>query len=153
MKDQEEIGGEFHRLFLSLEGDWALERIYSDGSLFSGIATFQTISSREYSVVEEGQLMLQSDQQKYIANRNWRWQLLNENQLLIAYPVEQDGSEYHKLQFEDSNGVWLSKGEHLCGKDTYFGEYEFSKVRLIVKHQIVGPKKDYGFKSVFSKPN
>lgn len=100
MKDVLKIGGEFHRLFLSLKGEWKLLREYSNGSKFEGAVFFDYVDEHIFSVKEDGNLSISENASPMSAQREWQWQLTGDADIEISYPAIAGGALYHALNLK-----------------------------------------------------
>jgi hypothetical protein len=62
------------------------------------------------------------------------------------------GMEFQRVKLEPGeDGAWVGSGEHLCGADHYRTEYRFGDGRLVVRHTVRGPRKDYVIRTVYAR--
>lgn len=148
---EDRLGGEFHRLFLSLEGSWDLVRKYSNDAIFKGKTIFTSTSELEFSVHEKGELKISNSDGVMQAERRWVWKLANPGKVNISYPPEVGCKLYHALKFERCGNVWEADDLHHCQPDTYFGRYKLERNSIKIFHEVKGPKKDYSFNAVYKR--
>lgn len=142
--------GTFARLFAELAGEWRLEKIFSDGSAFSGRARFDPSGRNAHSMSETGLLKL-PDGNSLSASRQWDWFLDEHGSLAIAYPADQGGAIYHRFMPIAGEGVFAGSASHLCAADTYQADYRFEEGVIVIDHRVRGPKKDYAIRAVMRR--
>lgn len=154
-------------IFEGLSGDWTLTRnltselpAYPTGD-FIGIASFRARPSTdsnfdfEYLYVEEGQFTTQQGATLAATRRYvYRYQRRTD-QISVWFVMPEDGETvdylFHVLDFPSTapTADKISLGaHHLCSKDNYWVEYDFTHQklnlhRLKVKYTVKGPNKDY----------
>lgn len=144
------LAGSFARLFLGLSGEWRLEKIFSDGSAFSGRAVFVPAGGNAYALTEEGVLALAGGN-RLAASRAWTWYLARDGSLAIAYPADQGGTLYHSFKPQSGEGSWAGMASHSCAADLYEAAYAFAQDRITISHRVTGPRKDYRIEAVMRR--
>ena len=154
-------------IFEGLNGSWNLIRhltselpVYPTG-IFRGIASFRARVSTdsdfdfEYLYVEEGQFTTQQGATLAATRRYvYRYQRRTD-QISVWFVIPEDGETvdylFHVLDFPTTAPMAETinlLAYHLCRKDNYWVEYEFTHRnlnlhRLRVKYTVKGPNKDY----------
>lgn len=144
------LAGPFARLFHGLSGEWRIEKIFSDGSAFSGRALFVPAGGNAHSMMEEGVLALAGGN-RLAASRSWTWRLKEDGSLVIAYPVDQGGKLYHSFIPQGGEGSWAGTASHSCAADLYEAAYAFAQDRITISHRVTGPRKDYRIEAVMRR--
>lgn len=161
--------------FTALEGEWVLKRtiesalpLYPSGA-FKGIAVFQRRmpSDQEYDMeylyVEEGEFTTKQGV-SFSGSRRYVYRYQASTDAITAWFVNIDDKIsvdylFHDLDFQQSNigvtqlegcetGSSAAKGYHLCGKDDYWVEYNFTFVGATIRkwnlqYNVKGPEKNY----------
>ncbi|MFZ1814904.1 MAG: DUF6314 family protein [Rhizobiaceae bacterium] len=134
--------------FGSLAGKWLIERQISDGSHFSGEGQFNAQGEDSFVLSEQGALVL-PDAKVLKASRTWVWSRTEPMGLDIHYPGDRGAGLYHRLVLKHHGALLVGTGHHVCGADTYTGEYRISGSRIEIGQSVQGPAKDYTMTSVF----
>jgi hypothetical protein len=140
----------FAALFASLEGDWRIEKNFSDGSRFEGSAEFRSCGWGIQDLDEQGLLFL-PDGGSHRAHGRWRWQFNAPSTLLVRYPPERGGDVYHRCVLIPSMDGWAGSAEHLCAADLYAADYRFGHAEVDIVHHVKGPRKSYSIHAVMRR--
>jgi hypothetical protein len=138
------------RLFHSLAGEWRLSRAIPGQGTMTGVARFREVEPGVLRYREQGRLRLSSG----AALDVWRdYDYVLESGLIrVAFP---SGETLHVLRVAaEPGGEWplVATDVHLCGLDTYDGEYRFeSESRITVRMRVRGPSKDYRISTVLER--
>jgi hypothetical protein len=133
-------GSRFANWFDDLPGDWRLTRRHDDGGSFEGSARFERTGPDAMSVTEEGVMVLPGGG-GLAAQRRWLWVLAAPDTLEIHFDDGLRAGLYHRLKLVPVAGGWQAAAGHLCGADTYDGEYRFGGDRIDARLSITGPAK------------
>ena len=131
---------DFSEFFNSLIGEWSLARTVSTGEHMDGKLVFSRMDSSNLLANEAGEVHMASGN-IVSATRQWIWRLAGDG--LQVYFDEEPPRLYHQLKPVLRAGAWHGEGHHDCQPDTYVGEYLFSTNKIIIKQDVMGPKKDY----------
>ena len=147
--------GDFGAWFNRLDGVWHLTREASDGSHFSGTASFSRLGEAKYLLHETGTMKLAGGE-NLPATRDWIWFLTDRGEIEIRYPDEAGGKLYHRFRPERVDGVqgdaWRGMADHHCGADLYRGTYCLSAGSIEIVHHVTGPAKDYRLAARLERP-
>ncbi|MEM9280103.1 MAG: DUF6314 family protein [Pseudomonadota bacterium] len=139
---------DFGEYFDSLVGEWSILRTVSSGEKLQGKLLLAFLDNSSYLVSETGELRM-SDGNLISASRQWIWRYENGN--LLIYFDEEPPRLYHQMVPVLRAGAWHGQGDHDCPPDAYVGEYLFSANKIIVKQDVMGPKKDYQIVSEYTR--
>ncbi len=140
----------FEQAFAALAGEWRLEKTFSDGARFFGVARFIANETNALRLEEEGVLSLATGG-SLKAFRQWDWALEEGGALAIRYPRENGGQPYHRFVPRFSGGEWTGAASHPCAADLYEAGYSFRPGLVTVAHRVTGPRKDYRIDARFSR--
>ncbi len=140
MESQETAVPDPETLFRALKGEWRLERVSDDGTVFSGRAVFSTCGNAALLLNESGKMLLPGGK-ALAASRQWLWRFDPPSDINIHYHAERDNAVYHKLALVLDGDRWIAKASHLCIADTYFSRYVFTPAEFTMDHFISGPAK------------
>ena len=139
---------ELQRLLAGLIGDWRLERHISDGSRFSGTATFSKNGDKTLLLEEKGFLARRG--QRFEASRKWHWEIETDDRVRVLFH-DQESRLYHDLMFQKEAGTWHATAEHLCSEDLYKGSYRLHPDSIEIQQWIKGPAKDMTLQSHYTR--
>jgi Family of unknown function (DUF6314) len=142
------------QIFHSLAGDWRLSRSIPDQGTVRGLARFRWVEPAVLAYHEEGTLQLDAGATMDI-RREYRY-VLEPDQIRVMFAEPgASGDTLHVLRpATDRGDGWpvVVADVHLCGEDTYVGEYRFeSDSRIAVRMQVQGPAKDYLIATVLDR--
>ena len=133
-------------LYDSLRGNWSINRVIDDRRAqqkgkFVGVASFCG-QAGTLLYTEEGELDLGGAKMRASRRYQWSFQGLT---VSVAYA---DGQPFHEFDLSGNTAT----ASHLCGDDTYYGEYAFY---LPDQWQVIwtvsGPRKDYTSKTLYGR--
>ncbi|HEY4026892.1 MAG TPA: DUF6314 family protein [Candidatus Dormibacteraeota bacterium] len=151
------------RVFHSLAGDWRLSRTIPGHGSMTGVARFRHVEPAVLSYEEEGRLALTSGL-VVTARREYRY-VLERGQIRVTFArPSEPGGTLHVLRLRrdpptqrcDVMGAagWpvVANDVHLCGLDTYAGEYRFEHdSRIVIRMRVQGPAKGFWITTVLDR--
>lgn len=135
-------------IFSSLQGKWAFRRSFPEGNA-EGMASFTRERPTEYLYREEGVMELRGS--RYSMHREYLYRL--EEGTICTYFRRDTPLPFQHLEFKEGGGYpFIARGEHLCQKDTYLGEYTFiSETEFLQTQWVNGPRKRYIITTSYKK--
>ncbi|GAA4668796.1 MULTISPECIES: DUF6314 family protein [Amycolatopsis] len=140
--------GPERRLFAALPGEWALSRELPGLGSMTGTARFRPAGPDLLHYREDGVLTLAGGSSHEVF-REYHYRL-EEGQIRICFAEPGPPRTFHVLRLAETPGA--ATDVHLCGQDTYVGEYEFpGEDRFTVRMRVTGPKKNYSIHTVYER--
>lgn len=136
-------------LFRDLPGQWSIERTFSTGDAFSGVARFLLLGPNRLHMTEKGRMSL-TNGTAVEAENNWIWQHVSETRMNICFYREPE-EVYHALDFTPSRDGYSASASHQCGPDIYSGTYDIGKDAITVHQSVKGPRKSYQLESRYRR--
>jgi hypothetical protein len=142
------------RLFRSLAGDWRLSRSIPGHGSMTGRARFRQVGPAVLRYEEEGGLLLDSGAALAV-RREYRY-VLEPGRIRVMFAAPRaSGDTLHVLRLAAGPGrVWpaVAADVHVCGADTYEGEYRFeSESRITIAMVVRGPAKRHRIETVLER--
>jgi hypothetical protein len=142
------------RLFHSLAGEWRLSRSIPGSGSVTGVARFHPLAPDVLRYEEEGVLRLDSGAALAV-RREYRYVLEPGGIRVMFAAPGASGDTLHVLRLAGgSDRSWpaVATAVHLCGADTYAGEYRFeSASRITIAMLVRGPAKRYRIETVLER--
>ena len=125
-----------------LAGAWSFDRIIEGQGSMKGLATFVPLDAEYLAYREQGRLKLQNGteleaEREYVfRKRDWGFEVFfKETPLRLFHAIELAASD---------GGILSGSAGHLCSPDHYQSIYTFlPDGRFVVRHVVLGPRKDY----------
>jgi hypothetical protein len=142
------------RVFAALAGDWRLSRTIPGQGSVTGVASFRQVEPGVLRYEEEGRLRLDSGASLAV-RREYRY-VLEPGQIRVRFAEPSaSGDTLHVLRLAPEpggEGPLVATDVHLCGADTYAGEYRFeSDARVTIRMRVHGPGKGYWISTVLDR--
>ncbi|SDJ37455.1 hypothetical protein SAMN05216338_104767 [Bradyrhizobium sp. Rc2d] len=136
-------------VFMRLEGSWQLHRCCADQMVMAGTAVFSAGLDGSLTYLERGRLRL-DDRREYDAERKYVYTARPRG--FAVFFAETRQGLFHEVELKASNAGLSGRAVHLCAADFYESTYEFlTDGRMIVRHNVLGPKKNYCLTTFFVK--
>ncbi|NKQ57909.1 hypothetical protein HFP15_34115 [Amycolatopsis sp. K13G38] len=135
------------RLFAALAGDWTLARTLPGIGRVRGTARFSALEPALLHYREDGTFTLDNGQVLEVY-REYHYRL-EHDRIRICFADPGPPRTLHVLR---PGGTGSASDVHLCGEDTYTGQYEFpGNDRFTVRMHVTGPQKDYSIHTVYDR--
>ena len=133
-------------IFESLKGSWRLRRSLNSvlpdfpSGIFEGTASFTTRKPTAHSVADELHYTEQGELKTangftLKANRKYIYRYTADEAKISAWFVKEDTKQndgheevdylFHDFEFDQVDGGWVARGDHLCNMDMYWAYYDF----------------------------
>ncbi|WP_426613364.1 DUF6314 family protein [Bradyrhizobium sp. McL0616] len=142
--------GDASEVTTKLIGSWSFDRLIEGQATMQGIATFTPLDEGSLAYREQGHLKLQNGtelaaEREYIfSNSNGGFEVLFK---------ENPPRLFHAISLSASMGGELSgRAGHLCNLDDYQSTYTFlADGRIVIRHVVLGPRKDYTMTTTYTR--
>jgi hypothetical protein len=136
--------------FNRLMGNWQFEREITGQGTMVGVAFFELLTADRAEYRETGTLTL-IDGKTLRAERRYIYERATAG--FAVYFADTD-ELFHHVELETGiGGGWRGVARHLCKADVYDSEYWFQRDGpLQIRHEVRGPKKDYGIRTIYRRP-
>jgi hypothetical protein len=136
-------------LLRGLAGRWMFDRSIEGYGTMTGNAVFTPIAEQRLRYREDGTLRLNNGTE-FAAEREYIY-APRENGFAVLFR-ENPPRLFHEVALvPGSDGELRGEADHPCGEDLYRSFYRFLPGgRFIVRHAVIGPRKDYAIVTVFA---
>lgn len=125
-------------VFSLLPGLWRLSRTVDGVKRMDGVAQYDALAHESLAYFERGEHRVDGRRLDFYQAYQLR-RLGDKVHVNFA-----DGRPFHSLFFQKDRHILKADALHLCGNDTYRGEYVFhGHDRFTVQWAVRGPRKDY----------